>query len=189
MTYCFKVEVGLLQGTALSPFLFFLEKLIGKVRQESPWRLMFADDVVICNKSRERVEDDLERWRYALERGRMKVSPSKIKYMCVDEREANGVVRLQGVEGKKVHELKNFGSTAQSIREFGKKVKMQAAGKGWRNLSGVIFDNMVAAKVRRDRQETDLEVSELKMLRLSLGVIRMDGIRNEHIRGTFWRQS
>ena len=34
------------------------------------------------------------------------------------------------------------------------------------------------------RQEAELEVAELKMLRFSLGVTRMDTIRNEHVRGT-----
>lgn len=34
------------------------------------------------------------------------------------------------------------------------------------------------------RQEAELEVAELKMLRFSLGVTRMEGIRNEVIRGT-----
>ena len=36
----------------------------------------------------------------------------------------------------------------------------------------------------RKRQETELEVAETKMLRFSLGVTKMDRIRNEYIRGT-----
>ena len=34
------------------------------------------------------------------------------------------------------------------------------------------------------RQEAEMEVAELKMLRFSLGLTRMDKIRNEYIRGT-----
>ncbi|KAL7847314.1 hypothetical protein SRHO_G00222940 [Serrasalmus rhombeus] len=34
------------------------------------------------------------------------------------------------------------------------------------------------------RQEAELEVAEMKMLRFSLGVTRLDKIRNEQIRGT-----
>ncbi|KAK3506188.1 hypothetical protein QTP70_009687 [Hemibagrus guttatus] len=72
----FKVEVGLHQGSALSPFLFaiVMDQLSEEVRQESPWTMMFADDIVICSESREQVEENLERWRFVLERRGMKVS-------------------------------------------------------------------------------------------------------------------
>ncbi|KAK3534728.1 hypothetical protein QTP86_023977, partial [Hemibagrus guttatus] len=91
-----------------------------EVRQESPWTMMFADDIVICSESREQVEENLERWRFALERRGMKVSRSKTEYMCVNEREGSGTVRLQGEEVKKVQEFKYLGSTVQSNGECGK---------------------------------------------------------------------
>ncbi|KAK3560676.1 hypothetical protein QTP86_014527 [Hemibagrus guttatus] len=118
----FKVEVGLHQGSALSPFLFaiVMDQLSEEVRQESPWTMMFADDIVICSESREQVEENLERWRFALERRGMKVSRSKTEYMCVNEREGSGTVRLQGEEVKKVQEFKYSGSTVQSNGECGK---------------------------------------------------------------------
>ncbi|KAK3555035.1 hypothetical protein QTP86_005695 [Hemibagrus guttatus] len=121
----FKVEVGLHQGSALSPFLFaiVMDQLSEEVRQESPWTMMFADDIVICSESREQVEENLERWRFALERRGMKVSGSKTEYMCVNEREGSGTVRLQGEEVKKVQEFKYLGSTVQSNGECGKEVK------------------------------------------------------------------
>ncbi|KAK3520366.1 hypothetical protein QTP70_024045 [Hemibagrus guttatus] len=120
----FKVEVGLHQGSALSPFLFVIvmDQLSEEVRQESPWTMMFADDIVICSESREQVEENLERWRFALERRGMNVSPSKTEYMCVNEREGSGTVRLQGEEVKKVQEFKYLGSTVQSNGECGKEV-------------------------------------------------------------------
>ncbi|KAK3564699.1 hypothetical protein QTP86_024838 [Hemibagrus guttatus] len=49
----FKVEVGLHQGSALSPFLFaMVMDQLSEVRQESSWTMMFADDIVICSESR-----------------------------------------------------------------------------------------------------------------------------------------
>ena len=72
-------------------------------------------------------------------------------------------------------------------------------------MSGVICDWRVPARVKgkvykvavrpamlygletvtlTKRQEAEMEVAELKMLRFSLGVTRMDKIRNEYIRGT-----
>ncbi|KAK3572907.1 hypothetical protein QTP86_010579 [Hemibagrus guttatus] len=128
----FKVEVGLHQGSALSPFLFaiVMDQLSEEVRQESPWTMMFADDIVICSESREQLEENLERWRFALERRGMKVSRSKTEYMCVNEREGSGTVRLQGEDVKKVQEFKYLGSTVQSNGECGKEVKKRVQA-GW----------------------------------------------------------
>ncbi|KAK3548423.1 hypothetical protein QTP70_012837 [Hemibagrus guttatus] len=187
----FNVEVGLHQGSALSPFLFaiVMDQLSEEVRQESPWTMMFADDIVICSESREQVEENLERWRFALERRGMKVSRSKTEYMCVNEREGSGTVRLQGEEVKKVQEFKYLGSTVQSNGECGKEVKkrVQAGWNGWRKVSGVLCDQKISARIKgkvyrtvvrpamlygletvslRKRQESELEVAELKMLRL-----------------------
>ncbi|KAK3525625.1 hypothetical protein QTP70_001448 [Hemibagrus guttatus] len=131
----FNVEVGLHQGSALSPFLFamVMDQLSEEVRQESPWTMMFADDIVICSESREQVEENLERWRFALERRGMKVS------------------RIQ--------------SNGECGKEIKKRVQAETVSL-------------------RKRQESELEVAELKMLRFSLGVTRLDRIRNKYIRGT-----
>ncbi|MCJ8735267.1 hypothetical protein PDJAM_G00244980 [Pangasius djambal] len=279
----FKVEVGLHQGSALSPFLFamVMDQLSEEVRQESPYTMMFADDIVICIESREQVEENLERWRFALERRGMKVSRSKTEYMCVNEREGSGTVRLQGEEVKKAQEFKYLGSTVQSNGECGKegsalspflfamvmdqlseevrqespytmmfaddivicsesreqveenlerwrfalerrgmkvsrvqsngecgkevKKRVQAGWNGWRKVSGVLCYRKISARIKgkvyktvvrpamlygletvslRKRQESELEVAELKMLRVSLGVTRLDRVRNEYIRGT-----
>ncbi|KAK3537499.1 hypothetical protein QTP70_012129 [Hemibagrus guttatus] len=184
-----------------------MDQLSEEVRQESPWTMMFADDIVICSESREQVEENLERWKFALERRGMKVSCSKTEYMCVNEREGSGTVRLQGEEVKKVQEFKYLGSTVQSNGECGKEVKkrVQAGWNGWRKVSGVLCERKISARIKgkvyrtvvrpamlygletvslRKRQESELEVAELKMLRFSLGVTRLDRIRNEYIRET-----
>ena len=85
------------------------------------------------------------------------------------------------------------------------KKRVQAGWNGWRRMSGVICDRRVSARVKgkvyrvavrpailygletvalTKRQEAEMEVAGLKMLRFSLGVTRMDKIRNEYIRGT-----
>ncbi|KAK3517683.1 hypothetical protein QTP70_015690 [Hemibagrus guttatus] len=100
-----------------------------------------------------------------------------------------------------------LGSTVQSNGECGKEVKkqVQAAWNGWRKVWGVLCDQKISARIKgkvyrtvvrpamlygletvslRKRQESELEVAELKMLTFSLGVTRLDRIRNEYIRGT-----
>ena len=129
--------------------------------------------------------------------------------MCVNEWQDNGsgTVNMQGEEVEKVEDFKYLGSTVQSNAECGREVKkrVQAGWNGWRRMSGVICDRRVPARVKwkvykvavrpamlygletvalTKIQEAEMEVAELKMLRFSLGVTRMDKIRNEHIRGT-----
>ena len=58
-------------------FTMVMDRLTDEVRQESPWTMTFADDIVICSESREQVEEKLERRWYVLERRGMKVSRSK----------------------------------------------------------------------------------------------------------------
>ena len=97
----FKVEVGMHQGSALSPILFamVMDRLTDEVRRESPWTMMFADGIVICSDSREQLEISLEKWRYGLERRGMRVSHRKTKYMCINERNPSEKVRrLKWVE-------------------------------------------------------------------------------------------
>ncbi|KAK3560316.1 hypothetical protein QTP86_006306 [Hemibagrus guttatus] len=126
-----------------------MDQLSEEVRQESPWTMMFADDIVICSESREQVEEKLERWRFALERRGMKVS------------------------------------RIQSNGECGKeKISARIKGKVYRTVVRAAMLYGLETVSLRKRQESELEVAELKMLRFSLGVTRLDRIRNEYIRGT-----
>ena len=43
--------------------------------------MLFADDLVICDETRERTEDRLGNWRGCLEDAGLKVSRSKIKHL------------------------------------------------------------------------------------------------------------
>ena len=121
----------------------------------------------------------------------MKVNRRKTEYMCVHERQVNGTVEVQGEEVAKVEDFKYLGSTVQSNGACGIEVKkrVQAGWNGWRRMSGVICDRRVPATVKRNvyrvavrpamlygletvaltkRQEAEMEVAELKMLRFSL---------------------
>lgn len=57
------------------------------------WIIPYADDSLMCSKSREQLEENLDRWRYVLERRRMKVSRSKTTWMWNDRK--RGASKLQ----------------------------------------------------------------------------------------------
>ncbi|XP_063590454.1 uncharacterized protein LOC134767383 [Penaeus indicus] len=87
-TDSFHVQVSLHQGSALSPLLFNIvfDVITENVREDPPWCILYADDIVLVTESRRTPERKLEEWRVAL----------KVSCVICDKRVA---VRLKG----KVH--------------------------------------------------------------------------------------
>ena len=206
-TESFKVKVGLHQGSALSPFVFavIMDRLTDEVRREPLWTMLFADDIVICEKTREEVERRLESWKYALERRGMKVSRSKTEYLCINGGNDDETVKMEDTKVPRVKEFKYLGSMVQESGGCEREVKkrVQAGWNGWRRVSGVICNRRLPARVKgkvyssvvrpamvygletvavTKKQVEEMEVAEIKMLRFTIGVTRKDKIRNEHIR-------
>ncbi|KAF7711253.1 hypothetical protein C0J45_0241, partial [Silurus meridionalis] len=65
-----------------------------------------------------------------------------------------------------------------------KRVSARMKGKVYRTVVRLAILYGLETVALSKRQEVELEVAELKMLRFSFGVTRMDRIRNEFIRGT-----
>ena len=128
-----------------------MDRLTDEVRREPPWMMLFADDIVICEETREKVERRLEFWRYALERKRMKVSGSKTEYLCVDGGNDKETVKMDDTKVLRVKEFKYLGPTVQESGSCEREVKrrMQAEWNGWKKVSRVICDRRLPAKVNQ----------------------------------------
>ena len=208
-TKSFKVKVGLHQGSTLSPFLFavIMDRLTDEVRREPPWTMLFADDIVICEETREEVERRLESWKYASEKKGMKVSRSKTEYLCINGGNDDETVKMEDAKVPRVKEFKYSESTVQESGGYEREVKkrVQAGWNGWRRVSRVICDRRLPARVKgkvyssvvrpamvyeleivavTKTEVEEMEVAEMKMLRFAMRVTRKDKIRNEHIRST-----
>ena len=82
----FNVEVGLHQGSALSPYLFLIlmDVLTERVRKEAPESMLFADDIVLCGDKDVDMTEYLESWRKALEErecGSVDRKPSSLTFL------------------------------------------------------------------------------------------------------------
>ncbi|GJX05577.1 retrovirus-related pol polyprotein LINE-1 [Tanacetum coccineum] len=68
-TEFFPVEVGLHQGSAISPYLFALimDELSRGIQENIPWSMVFPDDIVLVAESADGLNKRLKSWRRALE--------------------------------------------------------------------------------------------------------------------------
>ncbi|KAL6578801.1 hypothetical protein OROMI_009017 [Orobanche minor] len=96
-TQFFPVEIGLHQGSALSPLLFalILDVISWGIQDGVPWCMLFADDIVLVAESRREVNVKLELWRSKLESQGMRVSRSKTEYLWCN---FSGETNEEGVE-------------------------------------------------------------------------------------------
>ena len=116
LTEEFKVSVRLHQGSALSRFLFaiIMDKLTEDIRKDSPWDMLFADDIVLSRQNCRELEDDLEIWRNTLERRGLKMSRGKTEYLKAGGVVDGGELKLQGEKIKRAKNFKYLGSTVSS---------------------------------------------------------------------------
>jgi hypothetical protein len=85
-TNVFLINIGLHQGSALSPYLFALviDEVTRDIQGDIPWCMLFVNDVVLVDERREGVNRKLELWRQTLELKGFRISKTKTKYMRCD---------------------------------------------------------------------------------------------------------
>lgn len=103
---------------------------------------MFSHDIVFCRESSEQVKGHLKRWRFAIKEQERR-SGTVIQWMCVNERESSGTVKLQKVEVKKVEDVKYQVSTDESNREGGRMRRSMCKQLG---MSGGRFQKLYLTK-------------------------------------------
>ena len=110
-----------------------------------------ADNIMICEETREEVERRIESRKYTLERRGMKVSRSKTKYLCINGRNDKEIVKMEDTKVPRVKEFKYLGSTVQESGGYEREVKkrVQAGWNGWRKVSGVHLHQEVTSCSKR----------------------------------------
>ncbi|XP_065321344.1 uncharacterized protein LOC135928808 [Gordionus sp. m RMFG-2023] len=60
----FWVEIGLHQRSAISPFLFniIMDTITRDIQKPSPWCMLYADDIILCEETKEKVFEEAEKW-------------------------------------------------------------------------------------------------------------------------------
>ena len=92
----------------------------------SPWRVLYADEIVLVTVEKRKLERKLEEWRVALESRGMKISRSKMEYFTTDTSgDQQAKIRLNGEMLKRVKIFKYLGSTVDETVEMDKEVNFR----------------------------------------------------------------
>ena len=110
-------RVGLHQGSSLSPYLFdsILDVMWRSTKEQPPWSMLFADDIVLCSTGIDHVERELEEWRRAMEERVLNISRKKTEYLGCNEHQYSDI----HLQEETVKRVKTFTYMVSTLAEDG----------------------------------------------------------------------
>jgi hypothetical protein len=143
----FTINIGLHQGSALSPYLFALvmDEVTRDIQGGISWCMLFVDDVVLVDESRMGADQKLELWRRTLETKGFMLSRSKTEYMKCDFSaiaQEEGDVRVDGQVVPKKDTFRYLESMLQKNGDIDEDVshRIKTGWLKWRQASDVLCD-------------------------------------------------
>jgi hypothetical protein len=139
----------------LSPYLFALviDEVTRDIQGDISGCMLFADDVVLVDESKEGVNRKLELWRQTLESKGFRISKTKTEYIRCDfgtTISEDGDVSLGGQVVPKKDTFRYLGSMLQRDGDIDEEVshRIKAGRMKWRQASGVLCDKRVPQKLK-----------------------------------------
>src|SRR5699024_280232 len=198
----FPVTVGVHQGSALSPLLFNLvmDAITADLQRSPPWCLLYADDVAISDTSPASLQHQVQAWKDRLQLFGMKLNVGKTEHLSMDPQQIGQVI-VDGSPVPNCAACKYLGATlsADGSCATDASSRITAAWRKWRSLTGVLCDKQLPIRLKsrvyksmvrpvalygvESRATTQayinkLHCMEMNMLRLSLGITRLDRVPN-----------
>jgi len=115
--------------------------------------MLFADDIVLIDETRDGVNTKLGRWRDTLEAKGFKLSRSKMEYLhcnfSVSEGVANGVT-MEGVVIPRVERFRYLRSIIHENGEIDEDInqRITSGWQKWKKASGVLCDKRIPLKLK-----------------------------------------
>ncbi|XP_064079453.1 uncharacterized protein LOC135196535 [Macrobrachium nipponense] len=200
------VQVGLHQGSALSPYLFTL--LLGILTEDLRREMLYADDGFLCATDDEELNFKAEGWRNCLEERGLRINRIKTVGMRCEfeeaERERKVDLEIDFHKLEEVESFKYLGFVIQNTGDLDEELtgRMQSGWSSWRKCAR---DRRIMVKLKskiqhqvvrpamlyssetlatKKRYENRIDVTKMRMLRWQCGLTRKDKVRNEQVRGT-----
>ncbi|GMP92153.1 hypothetical protein CsSME_00042498 [Camellia sinensis var. sinensis] len=129
--------------------------------------MLFADNIVLVDETREGVNTKLKTWREALESKGFRISRTKTKYMeCNFSNSNNGSRGEMKIEDQALFKSEHFrylGSIITTVGEIGADVvhKIKAGWLKWRSVSGVLCDKQVPTTLKGKFYRTVIRLAML----------------------------
>nr|XP_032528356.1 zinc finger protein 852-like [Danaus plexippus plexippus] len=189
-------NVGVHQGSALSPFLFnvVLDTVSANIQDQPPWLMMYADDIALIDESRLTLERRVNLWKGTLENGGLKLNVTKTEYMACGSPDSC-TIHIGPEPAVKSEKFRYLGSILHESGGIDHDVqaRISAAWAKWREVTGVVCDRRIPTKLKGiiyksiirpvllygsecwptlSRHTQELHVTEMKMLRWMCGVTR-----------------
>ena len=149
----FPVNIGLRQGSALSPLLFIMvmEIISRKISTKNILRkMMYAGDLAIIAESKQDLQEVLEEWKWVFEKYRLRMSLEKTEVMWVGHQREELNIRFNGKEIKQVDGFVYLGGMVTEDGHSAAEVqrRTQAGANAWRKVEGVMLDRKISKKLK-----------------------------------------
>jgi Reverse transcriptase (RNA-dependent DNA polymerase) len=151
----FPIKIGLHLGSKLSPYIFILvmDEITNDIQGDIAWCLLFADDVVLIDESRIRVDKKIRVMETNLESKDFRLSMTKTEYMCCQFSGENSDDEDVSLDGQIVFINDTFQylrSMLQSDGEINEDInhRIRARCVKWRQASGILCDKKVPNKLK-----------------------------------------
>ena len=207
-TESFPVNIGLHQGSVLSPFLFALvvDTVSESAKRPLPNDLLYANDLATVAESEEELQERLIQWQENLENKGLRVNSKKTEVMVSSKlgRKVK-IMDRNDIELKQVDEFCYLGTVIEEKGGYSKSVRARIgkAWQKWREVTGIVCDKRMSLKTKaniyknmirpvllygtesaalRREEGRRLEVAEMRMVRSICRISLKEHRRNDDIR-------